>query len=43
MLLWGNEGGRMEGVNLHFSVVVGELRHPPGLPGGGGESFFVIL
>jgi len=39
----GNGGGRGEGVNFRFCVVGGELRHLAGLPGGGGESVFVIL
>jgi len=37
------EGGRGEGVNFHFWVVGGELRHLAGSPRGGGESVFVIL
>jgi len=43
MVPWGNGGGRGEGVNFCFWVVGGELYHLAGLPGGGGESVFVIL
>jgi hypothetical protein len=43
MVLWGMGGGRGEGVNFRFWVVDGELCHLAGLPGGGGESVFVIL
>jgi hypothetical protein len=43
MVPWGNGGGTGEGVNFGFWVVGGELRHLAGLPGGGGESVFVIL
>jgi len=43
MVPWGNEGGRGEGVNFCFWAVGGELCHLASLPGGGGESVFVIL
>ena len=43
MVSWGNRGGRGEGVNFCFWVVGGELHHLAGMPGGRGESVFVIL